>query len=58
VPSTKEDDWKSAWTLEDYVISLIKKGETDSAEFKALKEIYGRERMVAIWKKYKDATRN
>lgn len=46
-------DWKGAWTLDDYVISLFEKKRTDSVEFKLLLRIYGRERLAKIWEEFK-----
>lgn len=49
----KPTDWQEAWTLEAYVIDLIKKKETQSEAFQTLLRIYGREKLEVIWKKYK-----
>jgi hypothetical protein len=46
-------DWSGAWTLDEYVISLFEKKQTESLEFKLLMKIYGREKLVQIWEKYK-----
>jgi hypothetical protein len=46
-------DWEGACTLEDYVISIFEKKQTDSLEFKALLRVYGRERLEKIWREYK-----
>ncbi len=49
----------SNWTLEDYVMELFRSKATHSREFKAMLEIYGREKLEAIWKKFKkEETRN
>jgi hypothetical protein len=45
-------NWQGSWTLEDYVMSLFEKGETQSPEFKVLLQIYGREKIEELWKKY------
>lgn len=51
---TMPQEEKSDWTLEDYVISLFKARKTDSHEFKAILAVYGREKLAAIWEKYKN----
>lgn len=46
-------DWNESWTLEEYVISLFKQGLTSSKEFKTLLNLYGRDKLVGMWTKYK-----
>lgn len=41
-------------TFEDYVVSLFKARKTDSNEFKTMLVIYGREKILRIWQKFKD----
>ncbi len=50
---SRETDWKGAWTLDDYVVSLFKSRLTEGVEFQALLRVYGRERMTQIWDDYK-----
>jgi len=49
----KPIDWEGAWKLEDYIISLFEKKQTESVEFNAMLRIYGRDRLVKIWEEYK-----
>lgn len=51
-------NWDEAWPFERYVVQLILDKKTDTAEFKLLVRIYGREKLVEIWEKYRrNATR-
>jgi hypothetical protein len=45
--------WPEAKTLDQYVVSLILKKQTQGREFKALLEIYGRDKLLAIWEAFK-----
>lgn len=42
-----------AKTLDEYVFSLFDARKTDSSEFKAILNVYGREKMLKIWERYK-----
>jgi hypothetical protein len=53
VDEVKKDDSKLWTTLEEYVISLFERKMTDSEEFKALINLYGRAKIVEIWNKFK-----
>lgn len=44
---------KDRWTLDDYLISLFEKNQTDSEEFQFLLRTYGRERIERTWKEYR-----
>jgi hypothetical protein len=50
-------DWRGAWTLEAYVISLFERGATNTSEFKLLVTIYGRDKLVTIWEKHQQEKR-
>lgn len=49
--SPSDIEWKEAWTLEEYVVHLIKNKLTQSPEFKLLIRIYGRPKLEGIYKK-------
>lgn len=42
--------WKDSWTLNDYILHMIKTKQTDSLEFQAMLRVYGREKLEKIWK--------
>lgn len=46
-------DWTGAWTLRDFVIDLFKQNKIDSDEFRLLIRVYGRDKLITIWKDYK-----
>ena len=45
-------NWDGACTLEDYIISLVETKKINSAEFKTLLRIYGRDEIKKIWTDY------
>lgn len=47
------EDWQAAWGLEDYVIDLFKRKATDTPEFKTLLKVFGRDKILKIWEKFK-----
>lgn len=47
-------DWESAWSLEDYLFELFEMKKTETSEFKTLLVIYGREKMAAYYRRYKE----
>lgn len=44
--------WKGAWTLEDYIVDLFKKRQTDTPEFQTFLRILGREKLEKMWHKH------
>ena len=40
------------WTLEDYIMDLIDRKQTDTQEFKSMIHVYGREKLAEIYKKF------
>lgn len=47
--------WKDAWTLRDYVASLLRDGKrSQHADFQALFTAFGKERVTAIAKEILD----
>jgi hypothetical protein len=46
-------EWSGAWTLENYVLSLFQKKQTQSPEFKILLKLFGREKLEKIWNKHR-----
>jgi DNA primase len=49
---TWEIDWKDAKTLEQTVIEMIEKGETETDAFKTLEKWYSKDRILRIWIDY------
>lgn len=47
-------DWTGAVTLRDYLTYLFKNNLTNSPEFKALLNLYGRPYIIKLWRDYKD----
>jgi len=45
-------DWRGAISLEQYVVKLIKLKQTQSTEFQCLLRMYGRDKLVSIYKKH------
>lgn len=44
--------WGSeCWTFEQYIMNLINTGQTRSNEFQTMVKIFGREKLIAIYKK-------
>lgn len=54
--SVKEDqtDWEHSATLEDRVIEIFRRKETQLDEFQSYLRIFGREKLEKIWNDYKD----
>lgn len=50
----KNEDWETAWSLEDYLFEIFEMNKFNSEEFKVLLRIYGREKIEVIWKKYRE----
>ncbi len=50
--------WTDSWTLNDYIVSLVKNRQTESAEFKTMLRIYGREKLEQIWKAHREKSRS
>lgn len=51
----KEDlPWSAACTLEEYVIELFRQKQTSSPVFQMIVKIYGRDKIEAIWKAYRE----
>lgn len=48
-----ESDRPECTTFEQYVVSLFRARKTDSNEFKTMLNIYGREKILKIWEKFK-----
>jgi hypothetical protein len=48
----------SRWTLDDYIIDLFRKNQTNTPEFKIMLGVFGRDRMEKIWFKYQELLRN
>lgn len=45
------------WTLKDYVLSLYQQQKTETAEFKTMLRIYGREKFETWWREYQSELR-
>lgn len=44
---------RDRWTLQDYVVYLVASQKTKTPEFEALINIYGREKLLALWAEYR-----
>jgi hypothetical protein len=48
-----KDDRPDCTTFEQYILTLFKLKKTDSLEFKTMLEIFGKDKLIQIWKKFK-----
>lgn len=44
------------WTFEQYIMNLINTGQTKSKQFQTMIEIFGREKLIKIYKKNRSET--